>query len=209
MYKMLFCAGFLIAAAIVSPRPAWAGGLIGRIDVIFEDHPRWEIALVDGEIGFIGGWTASKPGAKDTRPTVEIPSDKGELRLSPGVYKNDDTLQVYVEEYIREASKTQAEKHMWYLTGDYSGKEPALKLTKKMEKYSHWEFVAVGEPTGRKDHEPVQQYFIKNLNDLGKDAWLSMEKTPGVRYKNAGEFRKATLSFDRQGFSVPLGATGK
>ena len=106
--------------------------------------------------------------------------------------------------------KVQAEKHLWYLTGDYSGKQPTLKLTKKPEKYSHWEFVSAGERKGAEDHEPVQPCFIRNITDSGKPAWVVMEQAPGVRYVNEGEFRKATLSFDRQQvFEVPGGPTGK
>lgn len=213
MRKSLVITGLLMSATILSGRLR-AGDVPKCIDIIIDDNPRWQIALVEGEIGFIGGWTPQRPGESNTKMPARIPAD----HISRGVYRNGDTLQAYVSTLVtwvdpnelRNVPKVQAEKHDWYLTGDYSGKQPTLKLTKKSEKYSHWEFISAGKTTGAEDHEPVTPFFIRNVNDLGKEAWLVMEDVPGVRYLNEGEFRKATLSFQGgQRFEVPGGATGK
>ena len=94
--------------------------------------------------------------------------------------------------------------HLWYLSGSYDKKGGEVLLTKEPGKYSNWEFVASGKHSGE-----VTYYFIKNTNDLGKDAWLTVGP-PVIRYKGSFEVMKAELSFDeKQEFGVEDAESGK
>lgn len=75
----------------------------------------------------------------------------------------------------------------WYLSADYSIEPPQVTLTKEPTKYSRWSYIPAGN--GR--------YYVKNENDLGKDAWLTMAKD-GMEMNTGGGvalLRKPILSF--------------
>jgi hypothetical protein len=76
------------------------------------------------------------------------------LRVRPG---ND---------HLNEWSKEETAKNGWYVTADYSTDPPRVILTKDPTTHSKWRFAA----TPRRRH-----YYIENVNDQGKDAWLSLE----------------------------------
>lgn len=82
--------------------------------------------------------------------------DGTHLRIHPG----EDDKRVW--------SKEAAAKDGWYVTADYSTSPPRVIVTKEPTKYSAWQFVR-GSQAGF--------YYIKNENDLGKDAWLGLEDT--------------------------------
>jgi hypothetical protein len=92
-------------------------------------------------------------------------------------------------------SKTLLAKDGWYVTADYSTKPPRVILTEKPTKYSRWSWEYVsrnGRPPGRESND----YYIKNENDLGKDAWLAIEEE-GKTY-HGGIARKPILSFEKK-----------
>jgi hypothetical protein len=84
------------------------------------------------------------------------------------------------------------EKHGWYLTGDYSTKPPSIVLTEKPTKYSRWTIV---DGPHRGDPEEGINKYIKNENDQGKEAWLSMEDKD---CEGGSGFRKPVLSFEKK-----------
>ena len=105
-------------------------------------------------------------------------------------------------DYVWDGAHLRLGRDGQYLTADYSRNPPNVILTKEPTKDSRWGFIAA--PTGR------WQYYIKNENDRGKEAWLDMEDT-GKGY-SAREGRvgyrdiriyKPVLSFrDKREFSV-------
>lgn len=178
-----FIAAVLACSIAVAAKPQ-------VITVYLGEDRHWELALVDGEVGFYG-----PAGAPAKGPLPDVPVAEPKI----GLFRENNTLQVYVDEGRRKEFKVQKEKHLWVLTGDYSAKQPALKLTRGVEKYSRWELEFAGE---KKGDEPETYYYIRNVNDLDKDAWLAVDEK-GTRFKNGTEFRKATISFkEKQEFTV-------
>ena len=101
----------------------------------------------------------------------------------------DDTLQAFTEPEGAGLANNVAKLHRWYLTADYSTDPPLVRLTKEPEKYSHWLF----EP--RSDHPFETLNTIRNLNDSGKPAWLTLsEKAKWARF--AGKGGSAVALFD-------------
>jgi hypothetical protein len=85
-------------------------------------------------------------------------------------------------------------KDRWYVTADYSTKPPRVILTQKPTKYSRWSWDYVPR-TGPPWYDS-KDYYIKNENDLGKDAWLAVAKE-GKTY-HGGVARRPILSFDKK-----------
>ncbi len=99
----------------------------------------------------------------------------------------------------RDFSRELLRKDAWYVSADYSTKPPRVILAEKPTKYSRWSWVTVP----RKDNlaHTSKDYYVKNDNDLGKDAWLAVEDegrtySGGVYERIAA--RKAILSFDKK-----------
>jgi hypothetical protein len=105
------------------------------------------------------------------------------------------TIRVDIPEDRRGQMKKSAAKDGWFLTADYSAKPPRVVLTKEEGKYSHWLFVHINNPPiGGND----SNCFVRNENDLGKPAWLAIEKGGVFRETRLSTFilRKPILSFD-------------
>jgi hypothetical protein len=85
-------------------------------------------------------------------------------------------------------------KDRWYVTADYSTKPPRVVLTQQPTKYSRWSWDNV--PRGNGHFRESADYYIKNENDLGKDAWLAAEKE-GKTY-HGGIARKPILSYEKK-----------
>ena len=66
----------------------------------------------------------------------------------------------------------------------YDERGGAVELSKESTKYSRWEFIRAGGERGQE----VEHYYIRNINDLGKDAWLSMNSS-GTRFRWHKEVR--------------------
>jgi hypothetical protein len=165
------------------------------INIVVEKNEQWSLGLIDGEIRFLGRWH----GDQDDQELPLIPSDGARhARTALAILRDGDTLQVEVSPYKQQWSTVQAEKNHWFLTGKYAEKNPEVILTKEATKFSRWEFVRV-EGAGNPE---IKYYYIRNINDVGKDAWLAVEPT-GVRYRWHREVRKAKLSFsDKEEFGV-------
>jgi hypothetical protein len=164
-----------------------------RIHISTATNDEWYLGLIDGDVGFLGRWR----GDEDDQKLPLIPSDQGQPRTSFTFLWDYVTLQIRVQNQ-QKAMKIQADRDQWYLTAQYGEKGPRVTFTKEQEKRSRWEFVPV---EGRGDSD-IMYYYIKNINDLGKNAWLGVDAT-GVRYRWHDEVRKAKLSFnDKQIFAV-------
>jgi hypothetical protein len=149
----------------------------------------WNLGMIDGNLGFLGKWQ----GEESQKKLPGIPHDKGMMREAFRFLRSGDTLQIEVTPEEQDRSKIQAEKHRWYLTAKYADKDGKVTLTKEATKLSHWEFIRDKENPG----VDVEHYYIKNVNDLGKDAWLGSQKE-GVRYVGHQEIRKPKISFDEK-----------
>ena len=104
--------------------------------------------------------------------------------------RSGDTLQVFLHDNEKSASKVQAEKDGWYLTGKCTEKGGEVILTMGVEQFSHWSFL----PAKILDPE-VQRFYIRNVRP--QEPWLWMEDK-GTRYRGGRETRKPVLSFEKQ-----------
>jgi hypothetical protein len=152
---------------------------------------RFDIDLMDGGLLGFCRWKrvdAANRSAPPSGPAKRAPNfyyvhyvwDGTHLRVHPG------------EEDKREWRKEAIAKDGWYVTADYATKPPRVIVTKEPTKYSRWRFIRT---------EGYQRYYIKNENDLGKDAWLRLEATDQrFARSDAREARvyKAVLSFDKK-----------
>ncbi|HEV3417848.1 MAG TPA: hypothetical protein VG056_13565 [Pirellulales bacterium] len=160
----------------------------------------WRLGLIDGRLGFFG----RADGSSDDGALPAVPVDNGMIRDAYILKKEGDTLRIEIREQQRDV-KNQSEKDGWFLTGRYTDKGGDVILSKEESKYSHWRFMHVNDDLGT----DVPQYQIKNINDLGKDAWLAMA-SKGIRYKGHEEFRQPKLSFDqKQIFAVEDARDGR
>ena len=183
-------AGFIIFA--VNSPPAFGGTIYISVPA---KSPRneWLLGLIDGHIGFLGKWQ----GTADESALAVIPSDNGRMREAFSFHWSGNTLQVEVSPEEQAASKIQAEKNQWYLTAKYTDNGGEVVLTKDETKYSHWKFIEA-----RPHKDEIDYYYVKNTNDLGKEAWLGIESS-GTRYLGHREVRKLKLSFgEKQVFGV-------
>jgi hypothetical protein len=168
-----------------------AGGHWLRLFI--EGPSDWDLAMINGEIGLIG---TSRESKGDT-PLPQMLVEHIEPRVV--LLKDGHTLQVSVAGDVRKKSKAQAERHLWYLTGDYSEKVPKVKLTKEPNEFSRWKFVIAEHRWG----DDLHFYYIQNDNLTDKEGWLCYER-PGVQYKDGREFRRLTLSLhDKETFAIP------
>ena len=87
-----------------------------------------------------------------------------------------------------------------YLTADYSTTPPSVKVRIQQEKNATWKLIDTGE-TFRGDKE----FYIQNLNDQGKGAWLSLGSDSLLfpighvdDAKEVRELRNAIVSFGKK-----------
>jgi len=158
------------------------------------------LAVVDGSLYFSGLQRSA-----EKRPTIKVQS----LMF----WRKDNTLQAFIQREEGATLKEQAERHLLYLTADYTTVPPRVRLTEKAGKNSQWIFEsATGEPRS-------WAHYIRNVNDTGKPAWLVVGDTgKDVRFEgNPGAavgLRDPVLTFEndkKQLFEVrPYdGPTGK
>ena len=150
---------------------------------------QWYLGLLDGRVGYY----AELSDVKDAPNLPTFPSDKGGTRVAFRWLRTGDTFRIDVTQEQREETRAQAEKHHWFLSAKYTEKSGEVVLTEEETKYSHWQFLDENLDLGAE----VPQYHIKNVNDLGKDAWLGME-SKGVRFKGHIEIRKPILLFEKK-----------
>jgi hypothetical protein len=183
------CALLAVAAA---RSDAPEGGLHHRNIVCIDPREsidgtdRWYNYLFNDEIVFMARGRAV-PKDKDL---PRAPADSGlEEETLKFVWGEGDTLRLHVslEEAKYLKMKKQAAKKGWYFSGDYTADPPRVILTKEATRYSHWKFV-----DERYDGD-VTTCYLKNENDLHKDAWLLIEKK-GTLYKGGIEVRRLVLS---------------
>jgi hypothetical protein len=149
------------------------------------DHAKWRLAVANGELLFVARPRDDPTEARSSSKAVQ----KTLALQSFNFFKDGAMIRVR-----NQGGKT--EKDDWYLTGDYSTKPPHVIVTKEATKYSRWTLVQA--PNTSDPEEGINRY-LKNENDQGKDAWLSMEDK-GVRYKGGEvwEARKPTLSAEKK-----------
>jgi hypothetical protein len=181
------CASLALGADDARP----AGATIVRIATLEKvDQSVWYLQLINGDLGF---WANTRGQASEPNPP-SIPIDAGGYsRQNNHFVKVGAMLRVSLSPEERKRSKEQAAKDRGYLTGDYSTKLPRVILTKEPTKYSRWTFVHIDGNI----HHDGEECYIKNDNDLGKDAWLSLEDK-GVHYTGGEEVRRPTLSFEKK-----------
>ena len=168
------------------PTPDQPGGVI----VIRSLDPAFYfLVLLDGRLGFRGTTRIEK---EDDAKLPPVPTDDRMARMSTTFLRNRDTIQIEVTKGELQRSKVQADKHHWYLTGKYTEGRAEVTLTKEPTKYSHWQFVPVEGELG------TRQFYIRNINDLGKDAWLAVAPGMGTLYQGGIELRNAELAFGRK-----------
>jgi hypothetical protein len=183
----------ILLAGIPAIQPVARAADSERFRIFVNDGHDWEPAVVNGEFGFLG--FSNEPVKKDV---LELPVIQPRVALQ----KLGDTLKVYVDESDRKAYKKSVEKHLWYLTSDYSDKVPKVKLTEQPNEFSRWRIVAAGD-SDEDIRETRHRVYIQNINSGGKDAWLIMQDM-GTYYKGGHEFRRAMLSLDdKQVFAIP------
>jgi hypothetical protein len=153
---------------------------------------KFELALVDGDIGFLG-FALGKPG----HDAPLLPGDRGHPRVANRFVNERGAFRAFVTNKERRLSREQGEKHGWYLAGDYSSNPARVILTKEPAKYSRWTFVR----TERRYSSEGYYAYIKNENDRGKEGWLSMEAR-GKVYKDGWEFLRPILSGVKTEFVV-------
>jgi hypothetical protein len=149
----------------------------------------WRLGLIDGKLGF----KATLPGAVDRPDMPRLPYARRQICESYRWVTNGDTLQIDVDQAQADVWKVQAEKSGWYLTADYSGGEPKVILSKDATKYSHWQFLDKEILVPKE----VEQFHVKDLDDLSKPKWLGME-AKGNRYQGRIEIRKPALVEEKQ-----------
>jgi hypothetical protein len=110
--------------------------------------------------------------------------DGGYLRAS--VRPND----VVPKEDIPASRSKLFEKNGWYVTADYSARPPRVILVKEPTRYSRWLFVRIETPGPLYYH-----YYLKNENDLNKDAWLTVEERG--KTDRGGIAKQPILSFEK------------
>jgi hypothetical protein len=147
---------------------------------------RWYCYLYNSdEIVFVAEWRPV-PKGKDL---PRVPADSGIREVPLKFAWGSDTLRLHVPpddpKYVK--MEKQAAKKGWYLSGDYTTDPPRVILTKEATKYSHWKFV------DEKYNGDATACYLKNENDLHKDAWLLVEKK-GTLYKGGVEVRRFVLS---------------
>ena len=86
-------------------------------------------------------------------------------------------------------SEELAEKHGWYLSGDYSVSPPQVILTPGPTDHSRW--------TLRKADHTYGHHYIRNDSDSVPAAWLGIAEQ-GVRYQDGLETHAVTLSAERK-----------
>jgi hypothetical protein len=163
-------------------------------------HGEWHLGLINGELAFL----AQLADVEDRPDMPRIPYDKGGMREAFRWVRDGDTLQIDVRSEQRDEAKVQAEKHRWFLTAKYTGKGSEVVLTKEATKYSHWQFLDINADLGGE----APRYHVKNVNDLGKDAWLGIA-AEGVRYQGQKEIRNPILSLDKPQWIIVEYPSGK
>lgn len=152
-------------------------------------HQRaWRLGMIDGKVGCY----ARLGGGEFDVNLPSIPADKSGMRLAFRWMRSGDTLQIDVARAQQAEAPSQREKQHWYLTAKYSDGGAEVVLTKEATKYSHWEFLDKTEYS-----LDIPKYHIRNINDLGKDAWLGIEDK-GVRYTGHVEVRKPVLTPEKK-----------
>ena len=182
--------GLASAAVILALPRVYA---VGEIVAIYlpgkTTGEEWHLVMADVQIAFLG---RSKDPAQDQSQLPRFPLDGSVPCAAYHFRRSGDTLQVFLRDNEKSASKVQAEKDGWYLTGKCTEKGGEVILTMGVEQFSHWSFL----PAKILDPE-VQRFYIRNVGPDGKDAWLWMEDK-GTRYRGGRETRKPVLSFEKQ-----------
>jgi hypothetical protein len=187
-----------VAGLVLEITPA-SGADLYFISVYQENESSgWDFGLIDGKLGFLGKLKGD--AGEDESQLPVIPHDDGMMREAFRWLRDGDTLRLDLnKDDLQRQAKSQTEKHHWYLTGAYTEHDAQVVLAKEKTKYSRWEFIHVKDDLGADG----PRYNIKNINDLGKDAWFGMNSS-GVRYKGRREIRKPCLTIgnDRQLISM-------
>lgn len=163
------------------------------LSISAKDEPaEWLLGLIDGKLMFEGQLGNE---VKDEPNMPSIPHDPSGMRMAFRWMRNGDadTLQIHVDRDQQAEAPSQREKNDWYLTAEYTDKGAQVVLTKEATKYSHWKFVDENLDFGA----DVPQYHIRNINDLGKEAWLGVD-SKGTRYIGRQELRKPILTSEKK-----------
>jgi hypothetical protein len=123
------------------------------------------------------------------------------LNLGPGTLTEDETSFIPEEDPFGRRLPGAG-----FMTADYTTQPPTVKLAKDHDKLSKW-------IVSRSEKE--NQWYIENVNDSGKHAWLSMARDPvaihevGYDGKGVCEYRPAVLSYDtKPHFKIDIAASG-
>lgn len=185
----------LFAQFIVSGNEPWFGKRPIRIKASRStEKGTAELCVLGGELRFVSFWVNGRSPTKPGAP----PLPGYAMRF----VRDGAHIRVLLQKDQPSRSKEVAAKDGWYVTGDYSTKPPSVILTKEPTKYSRWEFVSP-RPGGR----IYQTCFLKNENDLGTDAWLSMENE-GTTYQG-GIAHAPILAVEKRELSVLEADEGK
>jgi len=201
MFLLLFCVVALNVQLVAADKDhsPWETRLVISAS---SEHPRggWLLGFIDDGLAF------ELTGREETREDdLKLPAFPIEDRMMLATYrflysKDNDTLQLEVGS----GRGKLREYNLWYLTATYNDKGGDVSLSKEEVKHSKWKFVPTGKHSGE-----VTYYYIRNVNDLGKSAWLTVGDVK-KHYKGGIVTRKARLSFDeKQEFGIEDAESGR
>jgi hypothetical protein len=147
------------------------------------------LGVFDGALAFSAGVNESTAGQRE--PHIAVMSS---YFHDPG----DGTLRIYVLPDEKGIVKAHDSLDGMYLTADYSITPPQVLLSKAPEKYSKWII----------ERENRFKAYIRNENDLGKDAWLYWGEPmgPAIRLgESMTQLRRPILSYEKKlPFDAPI-----
>ncbi|MCE9557233.1 MAG: hypothetical protein K8T91_28120 [Planctomycetes bacterium] len=128
--------------------------------------------------------------SKETCGYFELMSMKGETTIKNlGSGDLNEAGTTFIPKSIIDVDRSPA----GFLGVDYTGTPPSVIIQKNPGKFSKWKIDRSDKQHG---------WYIENLNDSGKPAWLSMDRNAvavvplGRDAKSVVEYRRAVLSFE-------------
>jgi len=148
-----------------------------------KQEDRWMLVLANGEVGFLKHHRPHNPGAPFLWTYSNWFVETSDALWVATIHQQDDPT-----------PKSEAAKHGWYLTADFTAVPPRVTLTRDSTKRSHWQFETM------RPHDPDdrgQFCFVKTKNPAGKDFWLTVGDD-AKRYRWGEEIRQPALSPEKK-----------
>ncbi len=164
------------------------------------DRGHWTLFISDRGAIFSGPTLS----LEETGPVPLIALPKSHQAYTARFFRDGASVRTYDKDFNPRTGKEEVGAlHGWYLAGDYSTRPPRVVIVKEPTKFARWVFVGVRGY----DHEGYVGY-LKNENDLSKDAWLCVANKGTVygpfpegqaaRFQYTRECRGAILSFEKK-----------